>query len=80
MIGFNLKMAKAWCEGITNEMVHLYGKDADAAQNLYDKLLIHYAEAMLSKSEKMKGRHDALYNLQKMTCHYANQVQHSAKL
>ncbi len=63
-------MAKAQHEGIVNEMVRLYGEDADAAQNLYDKLLIHYAEAMLSKSEKMKGRHDALYNLQKMTCHY----------
>ena len=74
VLGFDPKTAKACHEEISKEIVHLYGEDAEEAQNLYDKLLIHYAEAMLTKSEKMKGRNDALYNLQRIMGHYANQV------
>ena len=58
---------------VEHDIVHLYGEDVEEAQNLYDKLLLHYAEVMLTKSEKMKGRNNALYNLQRIMCHYANQ-------
>ena len=48
-------MAKKECEKIDKQLENDFGDDSDAACLLYDKLLVHYAEMMVSKEEEKKG-------------------------
>ena len=65
---------KIECAEVDEELDEAFGEDSDTARSLYDKLLVHYANMLLTKEDKEKGHADALSAVQQLMGRYADQV------